>query len=1099
MARVSRREALRRAMLGGLALAAGALAACEVAAPPPTPRPIPTAARKDVQPTPAPPPPTPDTGGVTRILLEAEDFVPDGAVPGTSPREGWRAIRVGQGNYMVDSIGASHVSGERFLYAPADCVGARATLETSIPKPGPYRLLARYEYPFREYHARMAITVEQAGRPPARVEIGAPGTTRAWFFNLDDAPWHDLPNGAEGLVMEGGQLDLVGGKARVSVEVLDGPEPAANRVLDLLLLTTDLEDSFKARGTRAYPILDELGVAAAGRAFMRITNPGDSGESFTVDARYTVNRVPWTFPSFTIDKTGITRTSGRPQRMEPGERSPWVDVSSRDTTHPSHLALTQVNNSQNRRVTLLVELASAPSDSAILRTIEYREEAGSRLLLNLPPFPARAPQEIETGEETLGKIVAALEKTPAPVGKVPVRTLVYGGLGDDAERNLTGPARIYQLYRRLFMLLGLNAFNRLGVGGLPVEVQALREDGRTVGKFQMLGDFRWFPSDDNIGKARRDLDAVQGQPYLRGFSYGDEVGLSNWAPKDGRDDGLRAMLQGKGFQPEDVMPADDAASVTRRPLDQRWRRVKYVDDEEDARKTPRLYVESHRYLVTATLDRLAAASGRLREAFGNEIVYGPNFSPHPFFWPELALWVQAFRRGAINRASHSDYWWQVSELGPQMSGYLLDVFRCGMRDRPGVIQTYAMPHSPGTTDADFRRSVVTAIAHGAKALDYFQVTPEQANTENYIRHDDLSRYQTVRDVTYELGAVDDSIVDGKLRPATVGLILSESTDLWDRVTAGAADGLRPDDADDFPSTAYNAERKCLWTALRHAQVPVDVVVEDDLIDGSAARYRVLFLAGDRLSRAAAVGLTAWVRDGGTLISMAGGGFKDEYNEPIATLLPVFGLKDQTLEKVTTFIRPRIELPRLKPLDSISTTVNGESVQLPALAFRQRLDPLPTTEVLARFSDGSPAATSNRFARGQAILWGSLLGAAYVQSGFPSPLPPPDRGPFTHTPLSGFRTDWLGVLVGPALPFARRGAECSEPLVETGLLETDRAILVPIACLLDGPRDVQLTIHEVGPAKRVWSVRRGPLPLTQDGTSVRTSLTLDVSDFVVVER
>ena len=188
----------------------------------------------------------------------------------------------------------------------------------------------------------------------------------------------------------------------------------------------------------------------------------------------------------------------------------------------------------------------------------------------------------------------------------------------------------------------------------------------------MLGDYRWYPSEENIAKARKELDAVQGQQYLRGFSYGDEIGLSQWAPKDGRDDGLRGMLQAKGFQPEDVMPADDAASVTRRPLEQRWRRVRYVDDEEDARKTPSLYVESRRYIVQATLERLAAASGKLREAFGNEIVYGPNFSPHPFFWPELALWVQAFRRGAINRACHSDYWWQVGELGPQMTGFLLD-------------------------------------------------------------------------------------------------------------------------------------------------------------------------------------------------------------------------------------------------------------------------------------------------------------------------------------------------------------------------------------------------------------------------------------------
>jgi hypothetical protein len=156
-------------------------------------------------------------------------------------------------------------------------------------------------------------------------------------------------------------------------------------------------------------------------------------------------------------------------------------------------------------------------------------------------------------------------------------------------------------------------------------------------------------------------------------------------------------------------------------------------------------------------------------------------------------------------------------------------------------------------------------------------------------------------------------------------------------------------------------------------------------------------------------------------------------------------------------------------------------------------------VLAQLADGSPAAISNRVGSGRATLWGTLLGAAYVQSGFPSPLPPPDRGPFTHTPLHGFRGDLRRLLVDPALPVARRGAECSEPLVETGLLATERALLVPLACLLDGPRQVDLTIHEAGRVTAVRSVRRGPLAFRQDGDTVRTSLALDPTDFLVVER
>jgi hypothetical protein len=59
--------------------------------------------------------------------------------------------------------------------------------------------------------------------------------------------------------------------------------------------------------------------------------------------------------------------------------------------------------------------------------------------------------------------------------------------------------------------------------------------------------------------------------------------------------------------------------------------------------------------------------------------------------------------------------------------------------------------------------------------------------------------------------------------------------------------------------------------------------------------------------------------------------------------------------------------------------------------------------------------------------------------------------------------------------------------------------VPLACLLDGPREVGLTVHEVGQAARVWGVRAGPLPLTQEGNTVKTVLKLDPTDFVVVER
>lgn len=156
-------------------------------------------------------------------------------------------------------------------------------------------------------------------------------------------------------------------------------------------------------------------------------------------------------------------------------------------------------------------------------------------------------------------------------------------------------------------------------------------------------------------------------------------------------------------------------------------------------------------------------------------------------------------------------------------------------------------------------------------------------------------------------------------------------------------------------------------------------------------------------------------------------------------------------------------------------------------------------MLGQFSDGTPAAVSHRFGAGETVLWGTLLGAAYVRSGCPAAPPVPDRGPFMHTPLDGFDPALRRLLVGPALDLPRNGVECSEPLVEAGLLETEGALLVPLACLLDGPRGVDVTVHGVGRARAVRGVRAGPLPYRQDGDAVRTSLSLDPTDFLVVER
>src|SRR5919204_6223273 len=78
------------------------------------------------EPAPSEPAASDQGPAIRRVLLEAERFVGDG----------WRPIAVGEGNYMVDAIGASHVSGGRLLHAEADAVGATARTELVVPAAG---------------------------------------------------------------------------------------------------------------------------------------------------------------------------------------------------------------------------------------------------------------------------------------------------------------------------------------------------------------------------------------------------------------------------------------------------------------------------------------------------------------------------------------------------------------------------------------------------------------------------------------------------------------------------------------------------------------------------------------------------------------------------------------------------------------------------------------------------------------------------------------------------------------------------------------------------------------------------------------------------
>src|SRR5271166_709010 len=72
------------------------------------------------------------------VAVEAEEFTIE---------SGWKVVRNGHGNYMVDIVGFNHISGERLLGIDEKDTTASAYYDVTVPVAGKYRLWVRYEYP----------------------------------------------------------------------------------------------------------------------------------------------------------------------------------------------------------------------------------------------------------------------------------------------------------------------------------------------------------------------------------------------------------------------------------------------------------------------------------------------------------------------------------------------------------------------------------------------------------------------------------------------------------------------------------------------------------------------------------------------------------------------------------------------------------------------------------------------------------------------------------------------------------------------------------------------------------------------------------------
>lgn len=248
---------------------------------------------------------------------------------------------------------------------------------------------------------------------------------------------------------------------------------------------------------------------------------------------------------------------------------------------------------------------------------------------------------------------------------------------------------------------------------------------------------------------------------------------------------------------------------------------------------------------------------------------------------------------------------------------------------------------------------------------------------------------------------------------------------------------------------FGAAKRALYILLKHQQLQVDILNEDDLTDTPSRleRYKLLYVTDAHVSTAASIAISKWTRSkGGTLFATAGAGMYNEANQSNLHLRGVLGLNAsheyhmQLGNAPITFLK--IDLPTAEPVDRVVLTGSmSSSTGIAAYGARALLGNNTLAEtVLARFaSDHSVAATIHTAGNGRAALVAFLPSLSWFKPALPSrPIDicardDPLSGCFSQFLPSAFDTAAAELITPTAAELPEQLAVASVALVEVGVL------------------------------------------------------------------
>ncbi|MCX7705299.1 MAG: beta-galactosidase trimerization domain-containing protein, partial [bacterium] len=208
---------------------------------------------------------------------------------------------------------------------------------------------------------------------------------------------------------------------------------------------------------------------------------------------------------------------------------------------------------------------------------------------------------------------------------------------------------------------------------------------------------------------------------------------------------------------------------------------------------------------------------------------------------------------------------------------------------------------------------------------------------------------------------EDDIVKSRMRKSDVALLIANSSEIcsafysatnFETELVGRAFGAR---------TMFR--RAGIYTALLNANIPVEIISEEEIVENGLDRYRVLYVVDTHVREDVQKIIKNWVQNGGTLWADYLGIARNEYDQDSTFFNDVFGLSGRgLLPGVKT--SPESNGKKIKVLK----TDGLEPVSFTGSLFKPDWR-LSTGKPVAVFEDGSPAIVYNKFGKGQSILVG----------------------------------------------------------------------------------------------------------------------------------